>query len=257
MASSNHKSVVVTSAVLFFWAIWVTLSSSSAYAASPSISPTPSPSMSSELDLAKEQYKFLHEEARHYEERVDRERTIFFTIIGIVGVLGMGGYFGTMNDIRKSAKKKLEDYIVEEGKGMQANARSWAKSVIDDEFGLNKSILILAPKAQKGDVSNLAVRLFKRRGFTNIKIQNPDTTKIEGADLIVYWYNDTLEDNLTKLITKLENEGRELPVIVYYRGQLTNTKFKQYMWGSFANSPMTLVSWVFTILTSFYSQEQK
>jgi hypothetical protein len=79
------------------------------------------------------------------------------------------------------------------------------------------------------------------------------TESVAGYDLVVFYYNDDLDGDLTKLVQEVEKQHTAVPIIAYYNGRVPNQKLTQYRWHTFANSPLTLISWIFTIASSFDS----
>lgn len=219
------------------------------------IQPTPSPTpnlKNIELDLVKEQYEFLKDEAIRFEDRVDRERTAVYWILGFIAVVGVGSFIGTVIEVNRKAKDLLTNYINTKGKQLENKLEKQAQEMLDQEFGLDKKIVVYASGEREKEAEEVIIPLLNDRGFSNIELAPPTrkSTSI-GADIVVFFYSDTLTTQLEKLIDYIKTKNIKIPVLVYYDGRVNSDKFMNYEWRAFANSPLTVGSWVFTILTSF------
>lgn len=224
----------------------------SAQSPASTVSATPT-LLEKELELVKQQYEFLKGEAQHYEDRVDRERTQFYTFIGVVfavtSAFGIGSYIALFVRINSMAKTKLEEVVASKSKQLKKDAETWARSVVDQAFGFEKNIVILAPKKNQQEVKTKLLPALKRRGFKHVAVQVPDSD-VQNFDLVIFYLNDTLKKELEDLVDSLISADTKTPVIAYSTNQTHCDKFKSYEWGTFANSPLTLASWAFTILSS-------
>ena len=221
---------------------------------SPSYAQTTSVLQPTESYL-KDQYEFLKNQSIRFEDRVQKEREQFYsfvsTLLAIVTAIAGGSLLGSFWAIRNKSKKVLEDYIEKNKDTLKKNAERYARDVIDSELGLNKNILVIADKDQHQALVKNELDLLKNRGFNNVDLKTPNRFSF-GYDLIIFCYSPDLDKDLSKLIEKLEKEKRSIPVLAYYsEGKVNNNKFMKYKLRAFANSPLTVVSWAFTILSSY------
>jgi len=202
----------------------------------------------------RDQYEFLKSEAIRFEERVNRERGAFISnvqlelavLVAILSILGVGGFL----TIKDRADKAFDKHIEKNGRELQRRAEKWSREVVKGEFGLNKHIVLLADKKRHKQILTNEEKLLQSRGFNKVSLRSPKG-KVDDADLVVFCYKDDLDKTLTKLVEALEAENRGKPLIVYYKGNVSNQKVRQYQWHVYANTPLTLVSWVFTVLSSY------
>lgn len=209
---------------------------------------------STQEQYLKSQYEFLKNEAIRLEDRVDSEREAFINkvqlelaiLVAILGLFGLGGFL----TIKDRADKALDEYIKKNGRELQQKAEKWAREVVRSEFGLNKHIVLLVDKKQHKKVLASEAKLLELRGFDNLSIRAP-REKVDDADLVVFFYKDDLDKNLSLLVKNLEAEKSGKPLVVYYKGNVPNQKVRRYPYHVYANTPLTLAAWVFTVLTSY------
>lgn len=220
---------------------------------------TPAVTSSSDTYI-KEQYEFLKEQAISFDERVQRERESFNTmtgiVIGLIGLLftattaiGFVSYRATLKSIETKAEKKLEEKLETEMNSFNSKIESWAKETMFDSLGMSKKILFIAREQDHKDLIEKEMRLLKERGFSNVTLS---TGYQDSNDLgmVVFCYNDDLDDILTATVAQVVSSQKEIPILGYYNRTIVNEALGRYDWKTYANSPLTLVSWVFTILSS-------
>ena len=91
--------------------------------------------------------------------------------------------------------------------------------------------------------------MLERRGFENIELKNIDVPFDEECDLFIFYYDESADEHLTRLVVSLQKNNR--PLIVYCPDRVPNKAFNNYKWRAYANTPLTLTNWVFTALMSF------
>jgi hypothetical protein len=204
----------------------------------------------------RDQYEFLKEQAVHHEQRVDRERETFYSQIaiglGLLTLFGIGSYGAAVWSINRKAKKVFREHIQKNSTKLEQKAEEWAKNAFRSELGLQKSIVLVAKTSQHSEIEENELKLLRTRGFQNVTIKKP-TDDVTGYDMVVFYYNDDLDSNLTRIVESLEKQSAAVPILAYYNGRVPNQKLTQYRWHTFANSPLTLISWIFTIASSFDS----
>jgi len=204
----------------------------------------------------RDQYEFLKEQAIHHEERVDRERETFYSQIaigfGLLTLFGIGSYGAAVWSINRKAKKVFSEHIQKNSTKLEQKVEEWAKNAFRNELGLQKSIVLVAKSSQHSEIEKNEMKLLRARGFQNVVIKKP-TDNVTGYDIVVFYYNDDLDSNLTRIVESLEKQTSAVPILAYYNGRVPNQKLAQYRWHTFANSPLTLISWIFTISGSFDS----
>ncbi|MEX0896162.1 MAG: hypothetical protein WDZ94_04505 [Patescibacteria group bacterium] len=213
-----------------------------------------------ELALIKEQYQFLREETKSFQERVDSERSNFYAFLAVVlvvpSLIGIGTYLGLWIKISRMTEDKLNEVILNNSDKLKKNAEQWALSIVDESFGFHKKILILSPKSFHSWINEKLVSVLENRGFNKVSVKTI-TNKIGSPDLIVFYLDETTKEKLEDLIDHLEKNGPLIPVIAYANKQISSEKFSKYDLRSYANSPLTLASWVFNILSSRAVKERK
>lgn len=204
----------------------------------------------------RDQYEFLKEQALHHEERVDRERETFYSQIaiglGLLTLFGIGSYGAAVWSINRKAKKVFREHIQKNSTKLEQKAEEWAKNAFRNELGLQKRIVLLAKASQHSDIEQNELKMLQARGFQHLAVKKP-TDSIGGYDVVVFYYNDDLDSDLTRVVEEVEKQPVAVPIIAYYNGRVPNQKLTQYRWHTFANSPLTLISWIFTIASSFDS----
>jgi len=199
-----------------------------------------------------EQYESLKQEAIRFENNSRDERqyllaliTVLFIILGFTGI-------SSIRSIKDQAEKIFNEHIKSTNNNLERRIEDWAGKKLYDQFGLNKRILILADKNIHEDIKNEEVAFLNKRGFSHVSVADFDSN-LHSSDLIVFCYNDSRNKELTNVITKLEESQKKIPLIGYYTKRILNEKFDSYKYRGAANSPLTLVSWIFTITSSFNS----
>lgn len=213
-----------------------------------------------ELTLIKEQYQFLREETKSFQERIDSERNNFYAFLAAVlvvpSIIGIGTYLGLWIKISRKTEDKLNEVILNNSDKLKKNAEQWALSIVDQSFGFNKKILILSPKTSHVWINEKLVSVLENRGFNKVSVKTI-TNKIGSPDLIIFYLDEATKEKLEDLIDHLEANGQLIPVIAYANKQISSEKFSKYDLRSYANSPLTLASWVFNILSSRAIKERE
>lgn len=228
------------------------------------------------LRLDKE-YKFLKEQTKEFRRFIETERkqhqeflqwSIYVVSIIIVVVSVIFGLFGlkTINDAKKgigrSVKEKFDEYIDENTEKIKITVNDIAEKVIQEKLNLKKSICFLVPGSLQKNVEDNEVDMLRRRGFENIELKPIEESIDDKYDLVIFHYQEVQQyqeaqqENLTKLVSSLEENPK--PLIVYFpgEGRVNKEAFEKYKWHVLANTPLTLVSWVFTTLNSFKSMKK-
>lgn len=247
----------VVIAVFFIMVFTTAYSPSATYA--QEVKQTPTLILNSKEDTYfKEQYELLKEVALKHEERVNTEREDLISLSKLIldifvagGLIAIVSFIVTLYGVNRKAKKYLNDVIVEKGGDLKRDAERWAKGVVDSQFGFDKQVLVLADQGDNLAFSGMEAVLLKKRGFGNIKIL-PIGSEVDGANLIIFVYNDTLANKLAELIDKLVADSQDIPLLIYHTGttNVDRALTKKYPLHTFAQTPLTLVSWTFTILSS-------
>jgi len=232
---------------------------------------TVSPSPASNDEYIKAQYEFLKGQTERFQDqmdsettqlyaRVDAERNAFYqqltlglTILGLILggsiIAGVIGFYKSIAAIRRKAESTLEEQIQKNQAETIRQARKEVRQLFVNEFGLNRHIIVVADSSRQSTFENTEKKLLSKKGFTNISIVGPMDT-IPSGDLVIFVYNDDLNSQLDTVVEQLEELQEQTPLIVYYPGRVENQKVGKYPYHSFANSPMTLISWVVTMITS-------
>ena len=227
-----------------------------AYAQSSSPIDTVSPTPIVDADYLRQQYEFLKDSAVRYEDKVSREQQdmiglvqVVLALLGGAGIVGIVAFLGTIFGINKKADKALNEFITKKQAYLQTKAEGWAKDVVNAQFGFGKRIMVVANKEKWDAMKSEEIKLLNRRGFNDVVLTEPG--KPDGnSDLIIFVYQDTLSGQLEKLSTSLVKNNSEVPLLVYYAGQVDRSLLKNYPYATFAQSAITLVSWTFTILSA-------
>lgn len=221
-------------------------SSKKVLAQEPAILPSPTIAQ----NIYEEQYKFLRDEAIRFENNMRDERHAFYAFVGVVlTVVGIAGVSGVLS-IKQESKAAFKQEIESERNELKNKINGWAEEKLYDQFGLNKRIVILADKKRQKELLKEEIEILNKRGFNDIELKQPDVN-IDNADLIIFCFNDDLHDDLNKVIDILESTSKKVPLIGYYHTSFQNERLNKYKYRAFANSPITLASWVFTISSSF------
>ncbi len=219
----------------------------------------------------KSQYDFLKDQTQKFQERMDTERTQLYarvdaernafyqqltlglTILGLLlggSILaGIIGFYKSIAAIRRKAESTLQEQIQKNQAETLRQARKEVRRLFVNEFGLNNHIVVAVDSSRQSEFESIEKQLLSKKGFTNISMVNP-SDEIPSCDLVVFVYNDDLNSQLDKVVEQLEESQKQTPLIVYYPGRVENQKVGKYPYHSFANSPMTLMSWVVNMITS-------
>lgn len=255
----NLKGVIALIGIFLFFSLFTFVSNASAQD-SPQQNPVEDTEADQELILIKEQYQFLKDETKSFQERIDSERSNFYAFLAVVlvvpSLIGIGTYLGLWIKISRKTEDKLNEVILNNSDKLKKNAEKWALSVVDQSFGFNKKVLILSPKSYHNWIKEKLVSVLENRGFNNVSIKTI-TNKIGSPDLIIFYLDETTREKLEDLVDYLEKNGQLIPVVAYANKQVSSEKFSKYDLRSYANSPLTLASWVFNILSSRAIKERK
>lgn len=255
-------------AVVTFFALIVTILSPmsvKAQAPSPAVSSpivlaTPSPTTPiDQLVTENEIFRYWREAAKGYESRVDQERQNFYAYsslwVGIITLaLALGGGL-TIVSIIKMARKKLSQVVDDQAVMLEENIQKHTEEQFHQELCLPARILIIVDESRVDQVEKLEAALIRNRGFESVMVAT--TTRSLDADLVIFEYadNSAKQQQLSSIVKRLKKAGSHLPLIAYFPGRVSESEFDSYPLRAYANTPLTLVSWTFSILAS-YRKEQ-
>lgn len=198
----------------------------------------------------REQYTLLRDQAKEFKEDIKHERDMFYasmaTVIGLLTLFGIGGVLSIKNE----AKKAFQSEIEKETDTLKHDINIWAEDKLYDEFGLNKKILILADKKRHKQLNAEEKQLLLQRHFKNVEVVGFQSD-IKSADIIIFDYSQHFDKELSRIVDKLMSQNKKIPLIIYSLETVVTEKFKSYKYRAGAKSQLTLVSWVFTISSSY------
>lgn len=208
----------------------------------------------------KEQYEFLKDQTMRFEDRIQDEREALSTmtslVLSIIGVLitvvtavGFASYWGTLRAVESKAEKKLQKKLDAEMASFNTRIEDWAKDTMFDNLGMSKKILFIAREQDHEGLREKEIRLLKERGFKNIELSSSYRV-IDNLGMIVFCYKDDFNETLTATVGEVIRSEKETPILGYYHTTIVNEALGHYDWKAYANSPLSLMSWVFTILSS-------
>ncbi len=224
---------------------------------------------------AKEQlekeYEFLKKETREFRGFIENERekhrefienerkehqkflrwSIYIIGIIIAVASAIFGFLGikTLSDAKKMVRGYVDTRLNDFVNGNIDSVRKSIEHVVREELSLDRRIWFLVPAEQQQEIETDEIETLKKRGFKNIELKNIDEPFDAGCDLFIFYYNKSVDEHLTRLVYSLQRNNR--PLIVYYPGRVENEELDAYKWRAYANTPLTLTNWVFTVLMSF------
>lgn len=221
-------------------------------------SPLPTPTLD-QIVTENDIFKYWREAAKGYEGRVDQERQNFYAYSSLwVGVITLalalvGG--ATIFSIIKMARKKLSQVVDDQAAMLEENIQKHTEEQFHQELCLSGRILIIVDESRADQVKKLEAALIRNRGFESVAVAT--TTRSLDADLVIFEYadNSVKQQQLSSIVKRLKKVGSHVPLIAYFPGRVSESEFDSYPLRAYANTPLTLVSWTFSILAS-YRKEQ-
>lgn len=219
-------------------------------------SATPSSTIQQEYQFLKDQAQRAEDRSLRLADKAQEERDnmmgLFNSLLTIIGLLvggSMVGFLVMLWQTKNHAQKKINETVDKVESQVTQKAQEQAKKIVETEFGFSKKILVMADKSAHKNLEKDELSVLRKRGFINIKLITPEDW--EDFDLLVFSHTQEIDEDLDKVVKKL-GETDNKPLLVYSFGhQVDPNKFKSYKWHAFAQTPLTLASWVFTILTSY------
>jgi len=207
----------------------------------------------------KDQYEFIKTQTLRAEERFNNfinnaqsEREFFYAaitlIIGIAAFLGYSSLRSFKEELKREARKTFDEHVEKNKTRLEDEIKQWTRQLVNEKMGLVKKILFIADIKDHKNLLNNEIKIIKSR-FKNVSLKKPGEGIIDQYDLVIFNYNDDMNSELNDLIDQVNNKKSSLPVIGYYNANISNEKLKRYKWHTYAQSPLTLFSWVNTLLT--------
>ncbi len=210
------------------------------------------------------QYEFLKEQVTEFRDFVERERihhehfvewtlgiglAIFTLVFSVLGWIGIRSLTDAKKNIKDLVIKQFEEYINQESDEVWGTINDIAANVVGEKLNLNKSVCVVAPNPSDEKEARFLVQILESRGLKSIDLKIGDAIELDGYELFVYKYDANLEQHLIGLVRQLKNNPK--PLIVYSTERVVSTEFSSYEWRLLANTPLSLVNWVFFSLATF------
>lgn len=207
---------------------------------------------------------FIENERRQHREFIENERkehqkflhwSIYVIGIVIAVASAIFGFLGvkTLSDAKKMVRgyvdTRLNDFVDGKIDSVRTTIVHMAQDVLREELSLKRRVWFLVPADQQQEIETGEIEILKKRGFENIELKNIDEPFDERCGLFVFYYDKSVDEHLTRLVLSLQGSNR--PLIVYSTERVENEALEGYKWRAYANTPLTLTNWVFTVLMSF------
>jgi len=232
-----------------------------------------SPSSLDDVSQVEREYEFLKEQMEAFQVNVENERKhyedfikFYLWVVFSLGAIASGIFYYFFDKTMKDSTKKIESLVLkrfnslirDKSTGLAESIQDLARREIREQGPLSKKIFIVSPvKEDEGNDLDYECKLIRKRGFKNLRcVKSPADIALSDCDLVIYDYWDAnIFEGINDTIRAIRPQ--KIPLIIYTSSKITRVDtrrlepFKLY---TLANSPLTLLNWVYTILLIYKTE---
>lgn len=168
-----------------------------------------------------------------------------------------------LEELQMKAKMDFNRIVDAEVNNLESKINTLKQLIDKEEVFTATRILLIASDDDRKRMEAEELKTIRERGIKNITSISYDQVKVqqelvsEQYDILIFYYKNKEITPHAVTLAELLNQGNyEIPYIVYnYCGEFLDredkTKIEKYLWHAFANFPISLTSYLFSLAYAF------